>query len=245
LVVAEKRAREMRTTAERRDRSSVLEVGSDRSAARAREDYVKAIYQLDAAGPVRAADVARYLGVTPVSVHKAKLALERDGMLVVDGKTHRLALTTRGRRLAVAMVRRHRLVEAFLHDVLAVPLERVHAEAERMEHVISDDVAERLARHLQYPARDPHGHLIPYGLHDAADPPLPTLATVTSETEVRVVSIDDHDAKVVGALANDLVLPGLSATALPDTDGAVRLRCGTREIVVAGALAAKVRIATR
>jgi Mn-dependent DtxR family transcriptional regulator len=153
----------------------VLEVGSDRSPARAREDYVKVIYQLGDVEPVKAADVARYLGVSPVSVSKAKRVLERDGYLEKSTPTDRLRLTRRGRKLAVSMVRRHRLLETFLHRSLDIPLELVHAEAERIEHTISEDIALRLAQLLGHPARDPHVKLARFrgGLgirHQAACP---------------------------------------------------------------------------
>src|SRR6516164_3108075 len=108
----------------------LLTVGSDRSAARAREDYVKAIYQLGAGEPVRAAALARYLKVSRVSVSKAKRQLEAEGLLAAQSPLQPLRLSKRGSKLAVAMVRRHRLLETFLHRALGVPLERVHAEAE-------------------------------------------------------------------------------------------------------------------
>jgi DtxR family Mn-dependent transcriptional regulator len=219
----------------------MLEAGSDRSAIRAREDYVKAIYRLAECGPVRAADVARHLGVSPVSVHKAKLLLERDGLLVSDEATKCLSLTNSGRELAQAMVRRHRLIETFLHQSLGVPLERLHGEAERIEHVISDDIAGRFARYLGNPERDPHGHPIPYGEHAPPDPRLPSLASVATKTQVCVVSIDDHDPEVVRALAGAEILPGLTATAIP-RDDVVHLRWGTKEVAVPRERALKIRI---
>jgi DtxR family transcriptional regulator, Mn-dependent transcriptional regulator len=222
----------------------MLEVGSDRSALRAREDYVKAIYRLAEHGPVRAADVARHLDVSPVSVHKAKRLLEGDGLLVSDEATKCLSLTNRGRRLAVAMVRRHRLIETFLHQTLGVPVERLHDEAERIEHVISDDIAARFARHLGYPERDPHGHAIPYGSLAPPEPHLPSLAHVTAETTVHVISIDDQDATAVRALAKAKILPGLIAKATPHGDGAVRVRWGTNDVTLPRARAASVRISS-
>ena len=120
-----------------RARASFLPVGSDRSPARAREDYVKAIYQLGADGPVRAAALARYLKVSRVSVSKAKRLLgnRRACWSAEATPSQPLRLSGRGYKLAIAMVRRHRLLETFLHRSLRVPLERVHAEAERIEHV--------------------------------------------------------------------------------------------------------------
>lgn len=189
--------------------AELLSVGSDRSASRAREDYVKAIYQLSARGPVRAAALARYLNVSRVSVSKAKRLLEAHGLLERErASSEPLRLSARGEKLAVAMVRRHRLLETFLHCSLHVPLERVHAEAERIEHAISDDVALRIARLLGHPRSDPHGHVIPYGERLSQQRPLPTLASVVAGRSVRVASIDDRDEGAVAALAAAGVLPG-------------------------------------
>jgi len=178
----------------------LLTVGSDRSASRAREDYVKAIYQLGAGEPVRAAALARYLRVSRVSVSKAKRQLEAEGLLEERSPLQPLRLSRRGSRLAVAMVRRHRLLETFLHRALHVPLERLHAEAERIEHVISDDIALRIATLLGRPRYDPHGHPIPYGESEPPVKPLATLAGLTAGMRARVVSLDDHDEEAVARL---------------------------------------------
>lgn len=132
----------------------------DRSPERARQDYCKAIFQVGGGRPVRAADVARALAVSRASVTQIVRDLKRDGYLGPQAG-HRLSLTEKGRRLALVMLRRHRLVETFLHAMLHVPLERLHAEAERIEHAVSNDVARRLEKLLRYPAVDPHGDPIP------------------------------------------------------------------------------------
>jgi DtxR family transcriptional regulator, Mn-dependent transcriptional regulator len=228
-----------------RGSSDLLSVGSDRSPARAREDYVKAIYQLGAAGPVRAAALARYLNVSRVSVSKAKRVLEAEGLLERQAAPSRpLSLSRRGHDLAVAMVRRHRLLETFLHRSLRVPLERVHAEAERIEHVISDDVALRIAALLRRPERDPHGHPIPYGDEVPSRGPLPTLASLAAGSRARVVSLDDRDERAVAALAAAGVLPGKKLRVERSERGKLFVRCGKRTLVLQRRHAAMVRIAT-
>jgi DtxR family Mn-dependent transcriptional regulator len=223
----------------------LLAVGSDRSPARAREDYVKAIYQLGSEGPVRAAALARYLKVSRVSVSKAKRLLEAEGLLERErAPSQPLRLSNRGQKLAVAIVRRHRLLETFLHRTLHMPLERVHAEAERIEHVISDDVALRIAALLGRPSLDPHGHAIPYGDGVPRRKALPTLATLPAGSEARVVSLDDRDEKAVAALAAAGVLPG-SKLRVERTDRArVFVRHGRRVLALLRSHAAKVRIGT-
>lgn len=223
---------------------ALLTVGADRSPARAREDYVKAIYQLGSSGPVRAAALARYLGVSRVSVSKAKRLLEADGLLdAAEAANEPLRLSRRGRRLAVAIVRRHRLLETFLHGTLGVPIERVHAEAERMEHAISDDIAERIAALLRRPQFDPHGHPIPY--EDAPESrALPTLADVPVGRRARVVSLDDRDGDAVAALAAAGVLPGRTLC-VEATDGrSLTVRRGRHSVALARRHAAMVRVAT-
>lgn len=225
-------------------KSALLTVGSDRSASRAREDYVKAIYQLGAGEPVRAAALARYLKVSRVSVSKAKRQLESDGLLEEQSPLQPLRLTRRGFKLAVAMVRRHRLLETFLHRALHVPLERLHAEAERIEHVISDDIALRIATLLGRPRCDPHGHPIPYGESDPPAKPLATLAGLSVGMRARVVSLDDHDEEAVAVLAASGVLPGSMLRVERTEHGRMLLRCGKRRVALSRRHAARVRIGT-
>jgi len=223
----------------------VLAVGSDRSPARAREDYVKAIYQLNAGGPVRAAALARYLGVSRVSVSKAKRLLEAEE-LIERGRlpSQPLRLSGRGKRLAVAMVRRHRLLETFLHRALRVPLQRVHSEAERIEHAISDDLALRIAALLHYPQRDPHGHPIPYGKNVAALETLPTLATLEAGRSARVVSVDDRDDEAVAALASAGILPGARLRVERSDRNKMFVRRGRAVLSLRRRYAAMVRVGT-
>lgn len=226
------------------NKAELLAVGGDRSPTRAREDYVKAIYQLGAGEPVRAAAVARYLGVSRVSVSKAKRLLESDGLVEAAQAAEPLRLTRRGRKLAVAMIRRHRLLETFLHATLKVPLERVHSEAERIEHAISDDVAMRIAAFLQRPACDPHGHPIPYGDALPKTKPLVTLASLHSGNSARVVSLDDRDDEAVAVLAAEGILP--QTRLLVERSDGMRMivRCGKRRLTLPRRYAAMVRVAT-
>jgi len=125
------------------------------------EDYLTAILRLETGGRAATTSVlAAHLAVAPPSVTEMVKRLDADGLLV--HLPYRGAqLTDRGRRRAQAVLRRHRLVETFLVDVLGMPADRVHAEAHRLEHALSDEVIERLDAWLGRPARDPHGQLIP------------------------------------------------------------------------------------
>ena len=127
------------------------------------EDYVKAIYELDGSNRrVSSSALATKLGVTPASVTGMIKKISRDRSQILDYTPHRgVQLTDAGAGIALAIVRRHRLVELFLCNVLGYSWDEVHEEAERLEHVISSRLEERIARFLGHPAVDPHGDPIP------------------------------------------------------------------------------------
>lgn len=126
------------------------------------EDYLKAIYLLESvgSGAVTTGGIARQLHISQPSATNMVKRLVRAG-LVRHAPYRGVALTVRGRMRARQVVRRHRLLELYLKDVLQLPLEDVHEEAERLEHVLSDFLERRLDEVLGHPARDPHGEPIP------------------------------------------------------------------------------------
>lgn len=140
----------------------------------ATEMYLKTIWELEEEGitPIRARLVER-LHLSAPAVSETVSRLEQDGLVRITSD-RRLELTERGRSLAVGVMRKHRLVERLLTDVLNLDLEHVHTEACRWEHVISDRVEQRLAGLLSDPATDPYGNPIP-GRDDA----VPRSALVT------------------------------------------------------------------
>lgn len=129
---------------------------------RAVEDYLKAIYLLEdlEGGSVTTGRIARRLRVSQPSVTNMVKRLALLG-LVRHAPYRTVALTARGRSRALHVVRRHRLLELYLRDVLHLRLEDVHEEAERLEHVLSDFLERRLDEVLGHPALDPHGEPIP------------------------------------------------------------------------------------
>ena len=194
---------------------------ADRSAERARQDYVKAIYQLGGDRPVSGASLARYLAVSRAAVTKSRRLLERQHLVrPAESRTDLIELTDNGRRLAENMLRRHRLIETLLHK-LGVPLDELHRQAEAIEHVISDDVAARLARFLGNPKVDPHGHPIA-GSPQRGAKAMP-LSDVSPGTRIRIETIPDRDPVLVRRLLAQRVLPGLAAVVVV-SNGTVRLR---------------------
>ncbi|HME80650.1 MAG TPA: metal-dependent transcriptional regulator [Candidatus Eremiobacteraceae bacterium] len=211
----------------------MVNTGQDRSPERARQDYCKAILQLGDGQPVKPADVARRLGVSRASVSKLARDLQRRGYVRALGGGQ-LQLSAKGGKLALAVVRRHRIVETFLHQALGVPLERLHAEAERIEHVISDDVAKRLEHLLGHPQFDPHGDLIPgTGGKGRRDGPL---AQAPVGRTMRITRIADRDARVVRALSRHGLLPGSDVKILNRTPRTTTLRVRGAEVTLAAAI---------
>ncbi len=136
------------------------------------EMYLRTIFELTEEGivPLRAR-IAERLSQSGPTVSETVARMERDGLLLMVGG-RQLALTAEGSTLATRVMRKHRLAECLLVDVIGLPWEEVHLEACRWEHVISDSVEQRLAILLDYPVRCPHGNIIPglaeLGVPDAA-----------------------------------------------------------------------------
>jgi DtxR family Mn-dependent transcriptional regulator len=127
------------------------------------EDYLKTIYVLTRENPLASTSlIATALGVTSASVTGMLIKLsETDPPLIKYQRHHGAALTPTGERVALEILRYHRLTEMFLHQVLEYPLDAVHDEADRLEHVISADFVERIDKTLGRPSHDPHGDPIP------------------------------------------------------------------------------------
>jgi DtxR family Mn-dependent transcriptional regulator len=131
------------------------------SLTRAQQDYLKALYQLHGDHqPVPTRDLAQRLGISSPSVSEMVTRLSAQGLVEHD-RYRGQQLTREGRKVALELVRHHRLLEMFLVQVLGYSLDEVHEEAERLEHVISERMEERIFELLGRPELDPHGHAIP------------------------------------------------------------------------------------
>ncbi|KGF05827.1 metal-dependent transcriptional regulator [Arcanobacterium sp. S3PF19] len=125
------------------------------------EMYLKTIYELEEEGiPALRARIVERLGQSGPTVSETVARMERDGLLKLDSG-RRIRFTKKGRALAGRVMRRHRIAERLLTDIIGIPLPDVHDEACRWEHVISDEVAERIAAVLNNPQHDPYGNKIP------------------------------------------------------------------------------------
>ena len=169
----------------------------------AQEDYLKAIFQLESDSDKRVAtnELARRLRVAPPSVTEmlGKLA----GLsLVVHDRYHGASLTARGRRVALEMVRHHRLLEIYLTRVLGYPWDEVHDEAEKLEHVISERMESRMFEALGRPEQDPHGDPIPSIDGNLASSDYRTLLACEAGEQVTVRRVSDREPDKLRALAS-------------------------------------------
>ncbi len=163
---------------------------------RSTEDYLKAIYELESEGrPAQTSAIADALSVAPPSVSGMVKRLSESGLL--EHAPYRgVQLTRAGRRTALKMVRRHRILETYLTTKLGYDWDSVHDEAERMEHAVSDGLIERMAMALGYPRHDPHGAPIPTkdGEVDEQEDLVPLIdVPVGSMAELRMVSDRDPE----------------------------------------------------
>lgn len=125
------------------------------------QDYLKTICMLRSRGDeANNAAIAQAMSVTPASATNMVRRLADMGLVTYEAYRG-VSLTADGERIALEMVRHHRLIELFLHDILDISWDQVHAEAEKLEHVISEELEEAIARKLGYPRFDPHGDPIP------------------------------------------------------------------------------------
>lgn len=165
------------------------------------ENYLKAIYLLEAkhGKPAPASNIAERLAVAPASVTEMVQRLARDG-LVEHVRYGGVSLTAPGRRAALRVVRRHRLLETFLVRELGMDWGQVHEEAETLEHAISDRLLLAIAAKLGDPARDPHGDPIPSAELEIDEAEAVSLDRLPVGTKGRLVRILDADADLLGYL---------------------------------------------
>lgn len=179
----------------------------------AHQDYLKTIYLLLSRGQEASnSAIAQALGVAPASATNMVKRLAEAGL--IEHVPYRgVQLTAAGQQVALEMVRHHRLIELFLHDVLEMPWDQVHVEAERLEHAISEEVEEAIARKLGYPTFDPHGDPIPdrHGRLAAAGAGLP-LTALEPGCPARLTRVHAQDGERLRYLGELGLYPGAQVT---------------------------------
>jgi DtxR family Mn-dependent transcriptional regulator len=210
------------------------------------EDYAKAIYALaQRAGgeAVGTTALAERLGVAPSSVTAMLRRLDSAG-LVVHERYRGTRLTPAGERLALEVIRHHRLIESFLVESLGMPWDRVHDEAEVLEHYISEDLERRIADRLGDPLTDPHGDPIPSRELDVAADRTVALSAAAIGEPVRFARVSDADPEVLRYLDERGIRPGLTlrVEGVEPFGGPVRVRAEGVEHLLGGELVAMMRV---
>ena len=200
---------------------------------RSKQDYLKALFALSPAGDaVPTSRLAAHLGVKAPSVTNmiARLSAEK---LVLHSPRAGARLTARGRHEALGIVRRHRILEAFLVRVLGLDLAEVHEDAEVLEHHVSGRLLEAIDRLMQRPTEDPHGHPIPDAKGRLAKRSLLPLAALARGARAKVREIDDEDARRLARWRELGLVPGAAVRVceIRRLDGVVELEVAGRRHV--------------
>lgn len=209
------------------------------------EDYLKTIYELGAAGGVAGTnEIAASLGIAAPSVSGMLRRLARQG-LVTHEPYKGVELTREGRRAALRTVRRHRVIESYLTQALGYPWDRVHDEAERLEHSASDELIDRMAAAIGEPATDPHGAPIP--ARDGtltAEPVLETLAELGPGDPARIARVSDRDGEQLRYLATLGIRIGteVEVVSREPYEGPIAIKIGTRRRVIGPELARRILV---
>ena len=211
----------------------------------AAEDYLKAIYALDAEG--RRATTSALAERMRVSAPSATAMMKRLAELgLVERAAYRgVVLTDRGRLCALEVLRHHRLLERYLADSLGMSLDEVHAEADRLEHALSEELEARIDEALGFPTHDPHGDPIPDSALRIDTRSLRSLADLEPGDTAVVTRVPDRDPALLRYLTEIALVPGaaLELTQSAPFGGPVTVKTGNGEHAIARELAASVGIA--
>jgi DtxR family Mn-dependent transcriptional regulator len=192
----------------------------------AEQEYLETLFWLYEAGlPMTGANVARAMQLSPPTVHEMVGRLERDGY-ITRGADKVIAFTDNGREHAEAIVRRHRLIERFLTDVLGIPWDEVHEEAERLEHAMSPVLEERMLAAIGDAKTCPHGHPIDVGSRIQSVP----LADVQVGAQLTIVRFENEAEDLLHYLKGAGLDPGLAGTLVDsgDEDVVIETTAGDR-----------------
>lgn len=206
------------------------------------EDYLKAIYAIGkGTGAAATNEIAQRLALAPASVSGMVRRLADQGLLAYE-RYHGVKLTESGRRAALRTLRRHRVIEAYLSQALGYPWDRVHDEAERLEHAASDELVDRMAATIGEPEFDPHGAPIPTRDGAVDETEYTSLADLAIGVPGVVMRVTDEDPAMLRYLGELSVVPGKRVTvrARAPYGGPITLTVGRQELSIGPALAAHV-----
>ena len=210
------------------------------------EDYLKAIYQLsEESRPVIAARIAAETGVSPSTIFATLRRLAKEGYVTINRRKE-IHLTNDGKRVAENIVRRHFLTERFLTDVLGLDWVKAHQEAHRLEHAISQEVEERLAKLLSNPTTCPHGNPIPGASSEPAQKTIPLNEAIDGQrVELDYITEGgERDVRLLGFLHDHGLRPGAKVHVLDVAPslGMMTLKVGEDQFSFGIEAAKKIRV---
>jgi DtxR family Mn-dependent transcriptional regulator len=210
------------------------------------QDYTKAIYALEERGEAAVGTnaLAERLGVTPASASAMVKKLSALG-LARHVRYRGVELSDEGRRVALEVLRHHRLLERYLSEELHVPWDKVHAEAEVLEHVLSEELEERIAAKLDHPTVDPHGDPIPGPKGETNEVATRALAELEPGDRGVLTRVSDSDPRKLRYLADQGIALGMALEVVrrEPFDGPLTVRLGGREHAFGETLASALWVA--
>jgi DtxR family transcriptional regulator, Mn-dependent transcriptional regulator len=207
------------------------------------EDYLKAIYELERTGVAETNAIAALLDIAPASVSGMVRRLADQG-LITHERYHGARLTASGRRAALKTIRRHRVIESYLTSALGYSWDRVHDEAERLEHAASDELIDRMAAAIGEPSTDPHGAPIPARDLTLEEREVVPLGSLAEGDSARVERVSDDDADRLRYLAELGIVPGanVQVMGLEPYGGPITLLVGTSQRSIGPELAGQILV---
>jgi DtxR family Mn-dependent transcriptional regulator len=212
----------------------------------AAEDFLKTALELEQSeGRATTNDLAERLGVSAPTVTVMAKKLDEQ-QLVARAPYRGVTLTDRGRLVALEVLRHHRLLERYLVETLGMPLDEVHAEAERLEHVLSEALEERIDEALGFPTHDPHGDPIPDRDLNLADTTQPSLASLEVGDRAVITRVPDRDGELLRYLTELGLVPGTEIEVVLQAPfgGPVTVRSARGEHALARELAGEISVAS-
>jgi DtxR family transcriptional regulator, Mn-dependent transcriptional regulator len=208
------------------------------------QDYVKEIYKLEAAGRrATTSALAQRLEISSPSVTAMLKKLAMLG-LVEHKRYHGATLTEPGERVALEVIRHHRLLEQYLVETLGLSIDAVHAEADRLEHALSEELEAHIDRTLGFPTRDPHGDPIPGPDLRIATTKATPLSRLEAGAKAVVSRVPDGDGELLRYLTKLKLIPGsrLEVRESAPFDGPVTVRVGGADHAISRELAAQISV---
>lgn len=198
------------------------------------EDYLKAIYAIEREkGKVLTTQLAERLKVKPASA-TGMLRKLSELKLVTYKRYQGVALTSAGKKVALEVIRHHRLLELYLNEVMGVPWDKVHGEAEKLEHALSEELEDRIDELLGFPTKDPHGSPIPSRSGKLEKIPSEKLENLKVGQKGKISEVSDENSELLRYAGELGLFPGESVTvvSVAPFNGPITLRLKDKEVVV-------------